>query len=294
MHYQISHITRYIYSSPVSVCHNILTLSPRNSHRVQCANHRLKIKPTPLETHRRTDFFGNHLVVFSIEENHDELIISSQSRVVVQDPAIPAEMTPPLWREVKSKVRDRVDFHWLSASPFLFDSPRIERSEEFLKYAMPSFGNDTDVLRGTLDLCRRIYTEFKYDATATHSGTPTTQAFTIRRGVCQDFSHIMIACLRSLGIASRYVSGYLRTTPPPGQARLVGADQSHAWVGVYCGPELGWIDFDPTNNCICGKDHIPIAWGRDYADVVPVRGAFLGGGDSRISVSVDVVPVTDK
>ncbi|MFO0941401.1 MAG: transglutaminase family protein [Pirellulales bacterium] len=291
MHYQISHVTRYIYTSPVSVCQNILTLSPRNSHRIQCASHRLRIKPTPVEIHRRTDFFGNHLAVFSIEENHDDLTIVAHSRVAVQDPAIPAEMTPPSWREVRAKVMDRIDFHWLTASHFLYDSPRIERADQYLKYASASFPAEADVLHGTLDLSRRIHSEFKYESGATHSATPTGHAFSIRRGVCQDFAHIMIACLRSIGLSARYVSGYLRTVPPPGQDRLVGADQSHAWVGVYCGPELGWIDFDPTNDCICGKDHIPIAWGRDYSDVVPVRGAFLGGGDSRISVSVDVAPI---
>lgn len=292
MHYQITHVTRYVYSSPVSVCHNILTLSPRNCHRVQCAAHRLKIKPNPPDLHHRSDFFGNKLVVFSIEEHHEELVISAHSRVVVQDPAIPAEVKLPTWKEVRQRIRDRTDFHWLAASTFLFDSPRIERNTQFLDYGQKSFEPQQDVLHGTLDLCRRIYADFKYDTTATHSATPTHQAFDLRRGVCQDFAHIMIASLRSLGIAARYVSGYLRTTPPEGQPRLVGADQSHAWVGVYCGPEIGWIDFDPTNNCICGKDHIPVAWGRDYSDVVPVRGAFLGGGDSRILVSVDVVPTS--
>lgn len=286
--YQITHVTRYLYSSPVSVCQNILALSPRNTHQVQCINHRVRIKPNPTNFHRRNDFFGNHLAVFSIEENHHELSITAQSRVVVQDPAIPAQVQPPKWREVRAKLVDRTDFHWLTACPFMFDSPRIVRSAQFLNYAQSSFSDQADVLRAAVALCKRIHTDFKYDTAATHSATPTIQAFNLRRGVCQDFAQVMIACLRSLGLAARYVSGYLRTNPPQGQARLVGADQSHAWVGVYCGPDLGWIDLDPTNNCICGTDHIPIAWGRDYSDVVPVRGAFLGGGDSRISVSVDV------
>lgn len=290
MQYQISHTTRYLYTSPVSVCHNILTISPRNCPRVECISHRLRIKPHPPELHRRLDSFGNHLAVFAIDENHDELSIASHSRVLVVDTYQPDPQQAPDWQELSHGVRDRDDPNWLEASHFLFDSPRIERSALYSDYCRPSFLANTDILSAVLHLTSRIFREFKYDTLATHSATPTEQAFKIRRGVCQDFAHIMIACLRSFGLPARYISGYLRTVPPPGQVRLVGADQSHAWIGVYCGDKLGWVEVDPTNNCICGKDHIPIAWGRDYSDVVPVRGAFLGGGDSRISVAVDVIP----
>jgi transglutaminase-like putative cysteine protease len=240
--------------------------------------------------HRRFDLFGNNLAAFSIDENHDELTIAAHSRVVVQDSYQPNIDLAPNWERMSLDVRNRIDPHWLPAQQFLFDSPRIVRDAKFLEYARPMFPESADILSGALSLCERIYRDFKYDSQATHSATATAYAFSLRRGVCQDFSHIMIACLRSLGLPARYVSGYLRTIPPQGQQRLVGADQSHAWTSVYCGEQLGWVDVDPTNNCICGTDHIPIAWGRDYSDVVPVRGAFLGGGDSRISVSVDVIP----
>jgi transglutaminase-like putative cysteine protease len=290
MQYQISHVTRYTYTSPVSVCHNLLTLTPRSCPRVQCITHKLRIKPNPPDVHRRFDAFGNSLAAFSIDESHDELTIAALSRVVVQDVVQPNPEQAPQWQQLSLGLQARSDANWFAASYFLYDSPRVERGEQYALYGRQTFNEKADVLTAALDLCERVYREFKYDTQATHSATSTAHAFSIRRGVCQDFAHVMIACLRSLGVPARYVSGYLRTVPPTGQARLVGADQSHAWVGVYCGERLGWVDVDPTNNCVNGKDHIPIAWGRDYSDVVPVRGAFLGGGDSHISVAVDVIP----
>ena len=228
MQYQISHTTRYSYSSPVSVCHNLLTLSPRSCPRVQCISHRLKIRPNPPTLHRRFDSFGNNLAAFSIDESHDELTISAHSRVVVQDMYQPNRHLAPEWNRLSNNLRDRLDANWLAASYFLFDSPRIERSEQFTDYSRRSFDQNTDVLKAALDLCGRVYREFKYDTQATHSATPTAQAFAILRGVCQDFAHIMIACLRIVGVAARYVSGYLRTVPPHGRTIRVGADQSHA------------------------------------------------------------------
>jgi transglutaminase-like putative cysteine protease len=173
----------------------------------------------------------------------------------------------------------------------LYDSPRIRRSTIFREFAEPSFDAEDSAVDAISNLAQRIHDHFKYDPLATHCHTQTEEAFELRRGVCQDFAHIMIAALRSMGVPARYISGYLRTIPPPGKERLIGADQSHAWVAAYCGSETGWIEFDPTNSCLCGSDHIPIAWGRDYSDIVPVRGTFLGGGDSRMHVSVDVIPL---
>jgi transglutaminase-like putative cysteine protease len=288
--YTITHTTRYAYTSPVSVCQNIVALTPRNDGRVHCWVHRLRIRPSPINTHRRTDYFGNILTVFSIDENHEELTISAISRVTVGLPESKTSSQEMAWETVRQKLASRANSYWLETSSFLFDSPRVQRAEIYAEYARQSFLPGTSVLVAALDLVRRIHRDFTYDSKATETHTPTADAFEIRKGVCQDFAHIMIACLRSIGIPARYLSGYLRTIPPAGKPRLVGADQSHAWVSVYCGPEVGWVELDPTNSCLCGLDHIPIAWGRDYSDVVPVRGAYLGGGESAIGVSVDVVP----
>lgn len=314
MDYTVTHTTRYAYSSSVSVCQNIVTLTPRDDGRVHCWVHRLRIRPNPTNTHRRTDYFGNIHTIFSIDENHEELTISAISRVTVHpqqylqsrqhnhlqgqgDGKLTASMqnfdgcvADVQWTEIRRQLLHQSVPDWQQTVGFLFDSPRIQRSRNYARYAAQSFAEDADVLVAARDLAARIHRDFTYDSEATETHTPTEHAFAIRKGVCQDFAHIMIACLRSLGIPARYVSGYLRTSPPAGKPRLVGADQSHAWVSVYCGPAVGWVELDPTNNCLCELDHIPIAWGRDYTDVVPVRGAYLGGGESTIGVSVDVVP----
>jgi transglutaminase-like putative cysteine protease len=290
MQYEITHVTRYQYTSPVSVCHNLLTLSPRVCKQVSVLKHAIRIKPTPTVVTKWIDFFGNHVEAFSLDENHDELAITARSRVIVNQSSPPLLCNIASWSELVANLAAGTEPNWMEASAYMFDSPRVERLPIFRDYCQATFFANRDVVSAALSLCQQIHRDFKYDTTATNSATHVTQAFALKRGVCQDLAHIMIACLRSMGLAARYVSGYLRTLPPPGKARLVGADQSHAWVAVYCGPQSGWIDVDPTNNCLCNLDHIPIAWGRDYTDVVPVRGAFSGGGDSSINVSVDVAP----
>jgi transglutaminase-like putative cysteine protease len=291
MHYQITHTTNYGYSTPVNVCHNILTLTPRADDRVRCQNHRLRIRPHPTSSHRRIDYFGNHVMVFSIEENHDELSITSNSRVHVKPQPTTTPSSSVEWSTVSQRVSSREDSRWLSTYPYLFDSPRVQRNDELKAFALLEFLPQRPILESLLGLNSRIHREFEYDPVATHVFTPTLQAFRLKRGVCQDFAHILVASLRTIGLPARYVSGYLRTIPRPGKERLVGADQSHAWVAAYCGEQLGWVEVDPTNDCICGTDHIPIAWGRDYSDIVPVRGVFLGGGENTINVSVDVMPM---
>lgn len=293
VHYKIKHTTTYTYAAPVSVCHNLVMLTPREDARLRLHHHRLDAHPAPQFVARRKDAFGNHVHVFSIEETHKQLTVVALNRVTV----LPVDLSPaqasPRWEQIAAGIHAETDPAWLDACRFVFDSPRIRRSQVFREYAAASFGPEQPVLAGVIDLTRRIHRDFHYDKSATDVGTATEEAFRLRRGVCQDFAHVQIACLRSLGIPARYVSGYLRTVPPPGQPRLVGADQSHAWVAAYCGPELGWVDVDPTNDCLCCTDHIPIAWGRDYNDVVPLRGVFLGGGDHQLKVSVDVSPVDD-
>jgi transglutaminase-like putative cysteine protease len=291
VNYKITHATTYSYTAPVSVCHNTLMLTPRESRQVACHTHRLTIRPTPVVSNRRKDLFGNLVHAISIEENHRQLVIHASCKVSVLDVTLPEYESSPAWEEVAAAVKEQTDPNWLSVCPFVFDSPRISRSRVFAAYAAESFIEGRPILSATADLTARIHRDFEYNKKATDVNTTTADAFHLKQGVCQDFAHIFVCCLRSIGLPARYVSGYLRTIPPAGKPRLQGADQSHAWGAVYCGPELDWIDFDPTNNCAAGNDHIPIAWGRDYGDVVPIKGVFLGGGEHTLQVSVDVCPI---
>lgn len=320
MKYKVTHTTKYSYSEPVGVCHNRVMLTPQSGPRLRVLSHRLVVRPTPQITSRRTDFFGNSVQTFSIEENHRQITITATSRIAVEPfPALDPETTPP-WEAVTQSLTDRSDPLWLDVCVYQFDSPRIARSTTFADYARLSFELGRPVLAAALDFTRRINTDFRYDTEATTVTTSTEEAFAMRHGVCQDFAHVQIACLRSLGVPARYVSGYLRTLPPPGKprplpefvlspstgiepqtpvgrhpadkppGRLVGADESHAWVAVYCGEQVGWVDLDPTNDCVCSLDHVPVAVGRDYTDVTPIKGVFLGGGSHTLKVSVDVAP----
>ena len=290
MKYKIRHATTYTYSSSVSMCHNLVMLMPRDDARVKVHHHRLNTYPAPQFSSRRKDAYGNHVHSFSIEESHKQLTVVAQSRVTVHAPETDDDQGCA-WEQVAEGIRFASDQSWLEASEFAFDSPRVRRSLEFGEYARISFRGRRPILDAVHDFTSRIHQDFTYDKASTHVGTAAEEAFRLRAGVCQDFAHIQIAGLRSLGIPSRYVSGYLRTVAPPGQPSLIGADQSHAWVGVYCGADLGWVDVDPTNNCLCTTDHITVAWGRDYGDVVPLRGVFLGGGEHQLKVAVDVTPI---
>jgi transglutaminase-like putative cysteine protease len=287
--YRIHHTTTYNYSTPVRVCHNLVMLTPRGDGHAEILTHRLNIRPTPPILSKRTDYFGNLVHAFSIEESHRQLVVNATARVRVESRDCPEISTP--WNFVRQQIVSQIDPHWLDACRFAFNSPRIQMAPQFAEYSSVSFTPQRSILEAARDLTSRIHRDFKYDSLSTNVNTSTDRVFAQRSGVCQDFSHVQIACLRSIGLCARYVSGYLRTNPPPGKERLIGADQSHAWVSLYCGPELGWIDLDPTNDCLAGVSHIPIAWGRDYTDVTPFRGVFLGGGDHRLEVSVDVCPV---
>lgn len=288
MNYTVTHSTAYRYSSPVNVCHNVLMLEPRQSQNLVCLEFELNIHPHPVVNVRRADMFGNFVHRFSLEENHSMLKVTARSQVKVSPQKLPSTEESPTCAHVSTQSKLPADPNWLEVAPFFFDSPRIQRSADFAAYAAVNVRSDRPIVDAAMELTQRIYTDFKYDKDATLVDTPTEAAFAGRHGVCQDFAHIAVACLRSIDLPARYVSGYLRTTPAPGAKRLVGNDESHAWFSVYCGSEYGWLDFDPTNNCACGPDHVPIAWGRDYSDVVPVRGIFLGGGETSMSISVDV------
>lgn len=286
--YRIVHSTTYTYEQPVRVCHNIVMLTPRVDGASQPVNYRILVKPQPEVISRREDYFGNQIQTFSLEESHRQLLVAASGRVEVDHRSLPDTMMVPPWEQVRESVNSQTDRKWLETCQYRFSSPRIAISEEMTAYALQSFTPGRSILEAALELTGRVFNDFEYDSEATEVHTPTAEAFKIRKGVCQDFAHIQIGCLRSIGLCARYVSGYLRTEPALGEKKLIGADQSHAWISIYCGEQTGWVDLDPTNNKACDNDHIPIAWGRDYNDVIPVRGVFLGGGKHDIKVSVDV------
>lgn len=290
MRYHVTHTTTYAYGEPVAICHNQVHLTPREAPRQSCQFHRLRIHPLPSTSGRRTDYFGNPLNYFSIHEAHRKLTLHSVCKVHVKPrgPILP-EATAA-WESVVARLPADLSAQGLATYQYVFASPRVPLHDELRRYARQSFPAGRPVLHGVLDLTARVHADFKYDATATGVHTPLMEAFEARHGVCQDFAHIQIGCLRSLGLAARYVSGYLLTQPPPGRPRLVGADASHAWLSVFCGA-AGWVDVDPTNDVVPDLDHITLAWGRDYSDVCPIEGVFVGGGSHRLTVSVNVEPL---
>lgn len=287
--YKITHVTNYDYTEVVPVCQNIVHLTPRATSRQKCLTHRLMVRPQPAEVSRRTDFFGNVVQDFSIHQGHRSLRVVAVSKVQVHEKSVANPADAPTWNALREQVETARTKSALYAYQFCFASPHVTACEELAAYARESFPQNRSILLAARELNERIHADFTYDPQATDVQTPCLDVFRQRRGVCQDLAHVAIGCLRSLGVPARYVSGYLRTIPPLGQARLVGADASHAWFSVYCGP-LGWIDFDPTNDLLPNTDHITVAWGRDYSDVAPIRGMFVGGGQHRLSVSVDVLP----
>jgi transglutaminase-like putative cysteine protease len=290
MNYEIVHRTLYEYAAPVSVSQHVARLAPRATANQTCGDFSLEISPAPTLRKTRTDYFGNELCLFSIQEVHKRLEIITRSQVTVTAGSKIVPDTSPAWEVVAELFRDPVSPEVVEPYQFVFDSPQVRASEELAAYARESFAANTPLLIGARELTRRIFTDFKYDPKATTVATPLEEVWEKRRGVCQDFAHLGIACLRSLGLPARYVSGYLRTRPPEGQPRLVGADASHAWFAVFC-PVAGWVDFDPTNNVQTTMDHITVAYGRDFGDVSPVAGIITGGGEHDVAVSVDVAEI---
>jgi transglutaminase-like putative cysteine protease len=290
MTYNVVHRTIYEYTAPVTVSHNVTRLEPRTTAMQARENFALKISPQPALRKARTDYFGNQLCFFSIQEIHQRLEIVSTSRVLVEAKKAPEPESSPAWEEVAKLFRDPVAPEIVEPYQFVFDSPQVRASFDLSDYALESFSKETPLLVGALDLTRRIFEDFKFDSKATTVATPLEEVLEKRRGVCQDFAHLGIACLRSLGLPARYVSGYLRTRPPEGKERLAGADASHAWFSIFC-PNIGWLDFDPTNNLQPGEEHITVAYGRDFSDVSPVAGILTGGGRHELKVAVDVAEV---
>ena len=290
MIYNLLHRTVYEYTAPVTVSHHAARVEPRRLPQQTAERFALHILPAPALQKTRADYFGNRVWGFAIQEVHTRLEVTATSRVIVAPVTAPALALSPPWDKVAELFSAPVSPEVVEPYQFVFDSPLLRVSPELADYARPSFAPGTPLLVAAADLNRRIFKDFKYDPVATTVATPLEEVLEKRHGVCQDFAHLAIAAVRSLGIPARYVSGYLRTRPPAGKERLVGADASHAWFSVFC-PSTGWLDFDPTNNVLPAEEHITLAYGRDYTDVSPVTGVITGGGSHRVSVSVDVEPV---
>lgn len=285
--FEISHTTTFDYHAPVPVSHHLMRLTPRVLRRQRRMEHVIELHPTPAVTTRRTDYFGNEVTFATIEQVHSRLTVTSRSRVAVGPAFIPEANETPSWETVRGLCRTDRTGSVLEATEFTFASPHVPVDPVFASFAATAFRPNRPILEAATELTAQIFREFSFDSTATTVSTPLAEVLEKRRGVCQDFAHLQIACLRALGLPARYVSGYLETLPPPGQQKLVGTDASHAWVSFYC-PGIGWIDLDPTNNLLPSMQHITLGWGRDFSDVSPVRGVILGSGKHDLHVAVDV------
>jgi len=295
MTYRIEHDTVYRHAGAVTISHSVARLIPRPFAGQHVHEAAVEIVPRPSHRRDRHDFFGNVLTTFTLNEPYTLLQVKGRSRVSVQPPALPEAAATPAWEDVARRLESGHGADMVEANQFTFDSPLVHASEELRDYAAESFPPGCPILAGARDLCRRIHTDFAYDPSATTIATPLNQVLSERRGVCQDFAHIMIGGLRALGLAARYVSGYVLTRMPGDETRLEGGDASHAWVSVFVptaeAPNGGWIDIDPTNNKLVTHEHVVVSWGRDFEDVSPIKGVMLGGSGAPPEVSVDVVPL---
>ena len=301
---RILHRTRYRYHGAIDMAQHMVHLRPVDTPTQQVLQHELRIDPAPAARSHTTDVFGNQRTFFSLQAPHETLRVEADSLIETRKPE-PLPDSPAWqaqsWERVRNHFRYRVGAPYDAASEFLFASPHVPRDDAFSAWARPAFAPGAPLLTAARALMERIHTELTYETDSTEVNTPALEALAQGKGVCQDFAHIMIGCLRSLGLAARYVSGYLLTQPPPGRARLIGADASHAWVSVYCPDEDGdngvWCDFDPTNNhCGLGRpgeDYVTLALGRDFGDVSPLRGVIQGGGSHTLRVGVTVAPMDE-
>lgn len=287
MKYKIVHKTHYAYSEPASLSQNELFLEPRVTETQKVFASHLDIDPKPQYFQKRMDYFGNNAYVFMIQQPHSVLSVTAVSFVEASAPSPHVPENSISWENAVQHITGHQSPEERDAYQFAFDSPLIVTTPSVKEFARVSFPPGKPLLYCALDLIGRIFKEFTYDKTATSIDTPVHQVLANRKGVCQDFAHLTISAFRSMGLAARYVSGYLETLPPPGKQKLVGADASHAWLSLYV-PNMSWVDLDPTNNLIPGERHVTLAWGRDYGDVTPVKGVVMGGGTHDLSVAVDV------
>lgn len=289
--YRVVHETRYHYQGTVSLSQQYLHLTPRSFAYQETESHLIRLDPAAGDSRDGLDYFGNCTRHVSITLPHDRLLVHAASTVALRTRPGLAQIGATLpWESVRDMMGKDKSPATLEACRYLYASPHVPLFPALEAYARRSYTPGRPQLDAALDLTQRIFDEFEFDATATDISTPLEQVLRGQRGVCQDFTHLMIGCLRSIGLPARYLSGYILTHPPPGKPRLVGADASHAWVSVYC-PGLGWVDFDPTNRCLVQHEHITLGWGRDFSDVTPMRGIVLGGGAQALSVEVTVTPL---
>lgn len=295
MNYKVVHKTEYVYAEPASLCYNEARLLPRSAtlpQRTQtCRKANISIEPSYTDYRERTDYFGNTVVYYTIRQPHTRTVITASSEITITPDAGASLLQhndgQVAWEAVCTRLATDQTPATLEARQFAITSPMIPVFPALADYAAPSFPAGRPILEAVHDLMQRIYEDFEFVPGVTSIATPLSEVLDERRGVCQDYAHLMIGCLRAQGLAARYVSGYLETIPPPGQEKLQGADASHAWCAVYV-PPLGWVDFDPTNNLMPSDQHILLAWGRDFADVTPLKGVFFSTGKHKIKVAVDV------
>ena len=289
MIFDVSHKTVYHYASPVAQSHHLVHLSPRPHERQRVIRHSLVIAPDPAQRNNFIDYFGNPASAVAIENSHSELLIHSRILIEVSAPPKVDLAASAPWEAVAKRMSPSQRPQELEVVQYVPASHHTPPCPALLEFAEPCFPSARPVLACAMDLTSRIHKEFAYDNSATDVATTIGEILRIKRGVCQDFAHLLIAAFRLMGLPARYASGYLLTKAPPGKPRLIGSDASHAWASVWA-PETGWVDFDPTNNLIPRDEHITIAYGRDFQDVSPVTGVLLGGGPHHVDVAVDVTP----
>ncbi|GAA4355483.1 transglutaminase family protein [Variovorax defluvii] len=294
----VTHETRYAYSPPVETAQHLAHLKPLGTGSQRLVSHALTVSPEPAQRSESPDIYGNARAFFALDSTHDGLVVTAESVVETAPPELsPAAARELPWETVRERFRYAKNQPFDPAAEFVFPSRYVPRHDHFAAYARPSFTPGRPIFDAAMDLTLRMHADFRYDSGSTEISTPAVEALAQRHGVCQDFAHIMIACLRTLGLPARYVSGYLLTQPPPGRPRLTGADASHAWVSVYIPGADGpgdWAEFDPTNGRQPGEDYVALAIGRDYADVSPMRGVLHGGARHTLEVRVTVQPMDER
>ena len=292
MRYLVTHRTQYSYGQPVSVCHNLLHLRPRPLPRQTCLSTTLTVDPPPALLEDRLDGFGNPTTFAIVQQVHRELSVEAVSEVEIAPWVAPKPCGGEPWEVVRDGLRTQRSADALARYALTFDSPMVQASDVLREFARPSFSRERPLLEAACELSSRIHRELAYLPGATTVATTPEETLSLQRGVCQDFAHLAVGCLRSLGLAARYVSGYLVNAAGAASSddELTGADASHAWLALWT-PEHAWVDLDPTNDLLPTDRHITLAWGRDYGDVSPIKGVILGGGDHTIEVAVDVTAV---